>query len=111
MFIDNASLSPMTIHEYDNITLQCQAQGQPIPWITWFHGRNQTHINPTVLANNTDGQYHLVNVTREQSGYYECRASNGVNGHVISKHVELRVLCKYSLRLSVQLIFSMFERS
>jgi hypothetical protein len=101
MIIDNATSSPMTINEHDNVTMECQARGRPIPYVTWFRQNkdrkdlnNQTQFENQVLANNTDGQYHLINVSRDQTGHYECRASNGVNGHVVSKQVELRVLCK-----------------
>lgn len=92
--IDNASSSPILINEHENLTMQCQAMGQPTPYVTWFRRTNPSDADNSVLANSTDGQYHLVNVIRDQAGHYECRASNGVNGHVVSKHIELRVLCK-----------------
>ncbi len=88
MIIDNATSSPIIINEHENVTMECQARGRPTPYITWFR-QNQ------ILANNTNGQLHLTNVSRHQIGHYECRASNGVNGHVVSKDIQLRVLCKY----------------
>ena len=104
MIFDNATLSPIIINEYDNVTLQCQARGRPKPYITWFRlysnendEINRIDSNKTILANTTDGQLHLYNVTRHESDHYECRASNGVKEHVVSKDIELRVLCKYIL--------------
>lgn len=101
MIIDNATSSPVIVNEYDNVTMQCQARGRPAPYITWVRRHkderdhdNYTHIEDEILANNTDGYIHLINVTRDQNGHYECRASNGVNGHVVSKDILLRVLCK-----------------
>jgi hypothetical protein len=94
MIIDNATSSLIIINEHENITMECQARGRPTPSITWFR-RNKDENNQTILANNTNGQLHLMNVSRYQTGHYECRASNGVNGHVVSKDIELRVLCKY----------------
>lgn len=101
MIIDNATSTPITIMEHDNVTIKCQARGRPIPYITWFrrtedgkNTHNKTRSENQILANNTDGLYHLINVSRHQSGHYECRASNGVNDHVVSKDIELRVLCK-----------------
>ena len=101
MIIDNATSSPIIIMEHENITLKCQARGRPKPHITWFRRnknektiKNKTQLENQILANNTDGLYHLINVSRYQSGHYECRVSNGVNGHVVSKDIELRVLCK-----------------
>ena len=102
MIIDNATSSPIIVSEYDNVTLKCQARGRPIPYIAWFRRgedgkdvNNQTiRLENQILANNTDGLFHLINITRYQNGHYECRASNGVNDHVVSKDIELRVLCK-----------------
>ena len=102
MVIDNVTSSPIIVTEHDNVTLKCQARGRPIPYIAWFRRggddgretRDHTRVENHVLANNTDGLYELVNVSRHQNGHYECRISNGVNDHVISKDIELRVLCK-----------------
>jgi hypothetical protein len=94
MIIDNATTSPIIINEHENVTMECQARGRPTPYITWFR-RNETSLVEELLANDTKGQLHLLNVTRHQTGQYECRASNGVYGHVVSKDIQLRVLCKY----------------
>jgi hypothetical protein len=101
MIIDNATSSPIIVTEYDNVTMKCQARGRPIPYIAWFRrgdegkdSHNQTQLQNQILANNTDGLFHLINISRYQNGHYECRASNGVHDHVVSKDIELRVLCK-----------------
>lgn len=99
MIIDNTTSSPVIVNEYDNVTMECQARGRPKPYIAWFrrnsNENNQTTLQSQILANDTDGQLRLLNISRYQMGHYECRASNGVNGHVVSKDIELRVLCKY----------------
>ncbi|CAF1179850.1 unnamed protein product [Adineta steineri] len=96
IIIDNGTVSPVIINEHDNVTMECQARGRPRPYITWFRRNNdqnnRTQLENQVLANSTDGQYHLINVNRYQTGHYECRASNGVNEHVVSKDIEIRVL-------------------
>ncbi|UJR27717.1 hypothetical protein I4U23_008994 [Adineta vaga] len=101
MIIDNATSSPIIVTEHDNVTMKCQARGRPMPYISWFRRyrdgkdlHHQIRLENQILANNTDGLYHLINVSRHQNGHYECRASNGVNDHVVSKDIELRVLCK-----------------
>lgn len=101
MIIDNATSSSIIVAEYDNLTMKCQARGRPIPYITWFRRNedgkttpNKTRTENQILANNTEGLFHLINVSRFQGGHYECRASNGVNDHVVSKDIELRILCK-----------------
>ena len=121
MIIDNVTSSPIVVHEFDNVTLKCQARGRPIPYIAWFRrgddGKdlpNQTQIDNLILANNTDGLLHLSNVNRVQSGFYECRISNGVNDHVLSKSIELRVLCKYKIKFEnkfVNLLVSLVSSS
>ncbi|CAF4587642.1 unnamed protein product [Rotaria sp. Silwood1] len=102
MIIDNATSSPIIIMEHDNVTMKCQARGRPIPHIAWYrrsedgkNTNNKTRLDNQILANNTDGLFHLINISRYQSGHYECRASNGVNDHVVSKDIELRVLSRY----------------
>lgn len=101
MIIDNATSSPIIVNEYENVTMKCQARGRPTPYVAWFRrgedGKeltNQTRLDKSTLANDTAGLLHFTNLTREQNGHYECRVSNGVNDHVVSKHLELRVLCK-----------------
>lgn len=101
MIIDNVSSSVITVYEHENATLICQARGRPIPFVAWLRQNedkkdspNQTQIEKTILANDTNGLFNMINVNRNQSGFYECRVSNGVNDHVLSKSIELRVLCK-----------------
>lgn len=99
MMIDHVSASPLIVNESDNVTLKCHARGRPTPYVAWFRqpiddGNISHQGDHPILANNTDGVFHLINVQRYQSGHYECRISNGVNDHVISKDIELRVLCK-----------------
>ncbi|CAF4102752.1 unnamed protein product [Rotaria sp. Silwood2] len=89
--------------EHDNLTMKCQARGRPIPYIAWYRrsedgkntNNNKTRLDNQILANNTDGLFHLINISRYQNGHYECRVSNGVNDHVVSKDIELRVLYYY----------------
>ena len=84
----------VTIEEHENLTFKCHAHGRPTPFISWFRRTNRTEQDSFLLINDTHGEYHMINVNRSQTGQYECRASNGVNGHVLSKQFELRVLCK-----------------
>lgn len=97
VFLDNTTSSPIVINEYDNITLKCLVRGRNQPYVTWFrrvkNENNHTKIDNELLANNTDGQLHLINVSRYQSGLYQCQIANRLSEHsIISKQMELRVL-------------------
>lgn len=98
-FIDNMTSSAIVINEHDNITLTCPVRGRPMPYITWFRRvkdeNNHTKFDNQFLLNNTDGQLHLINASRYQSGLYQCQISNEIDEHLMSRDMELRVLCKY----------------
>ncbi|CAF0827315.1 unnamed protein product [Didymodactylos carnosus] len=81
--------SPIIVNEGANVTLICHAKGRPHPYITWYRRGNKY-----ALSNGTQFLV-LHNVSRAQSGHYECVAHNGVNGHSVSKDIELRVICEY----------------
>lgn len=83
---EGTSPSLLVINEFDNVTLRCQAQGAPVPQITWFRLLNNQTDRDLPVENST-----LINVTRTESGYYECQAWNG---ELRRRQIELRVLCK-----------------
>lgn len=67
-----------------------------MPSITWFRrNKDPISLDNVLLTNDTDGQLNLINITRHQTGFYECQASNGIHGHIASKEVQVHVLCKY----------------
>ena len=67
-----------------------------MPSITWFRrNKDPTSLDNVLLTNDTDGQLNLINITRHQTGFYECQASNGIHGHIANKEVQVHVLCKY----------------
>lgn len=74
-----------------SVALECHAEGNPTPRITWSRKNNllpggeQTAIT-SVLA--------LDKVDRHHAGIYQCTASNGI-GLNASKQIILHVLCKY----------------
>ena len=107
------SVMNYTVNLTDTATFQCVATGIPAPSITWF--RNGTELDssdPRVTFNDpsgeltTDGQGEMIfEVTRtltlgmsedEDSGSYECRASNDAGEDWES--FELVVQSKFSIR-------------
>ena len=70
-----------------NLTLTCNASGDPLPEVTWSkEGQTLT------LFNVTGSVLHLVNVTREDVGSYKCTAKNKVGE--ASRPAAVNVACK-----------------
>ena len=79
--------------EKDNVTLHCNATGNPTPNITW------TKDNSSLVLHQGD-IYSIVNITRDAAGNYTCTAWNGV-GEQKKAIAEVTVHC--------ELIFFMFR--
>ncbi|NXC76440.1 BASI protein, partial [Anhinga anhinga] len=89
----------------DSVELYCEAIGNPIPEIQWwFEGSepNETYaqlwdgarqdrvkINATYNLHSTSTIY-IANLTSDDSGMYECRASNDRGGNHLSKSPKVK---------------------
>ncbi|XP_077161322.1 protein CEPU-1-like isoform X4 [Paroedura picta] len=72
--------SDISINEGGNISLSCIATGRPDPMITW------RHISPKAEGFLSEDEYlEITAITREQSGAYECSASNDVSPPVVRR--------------------------
>ena len=65
--------SSKVVVEGENVTLHCNATGNPAPNITWTKGGSST-----VLYQGET--YGIVNTQRQATGDYTCTAWNGVGG-------------------------------
>ncbi|XP_033027274.1 neurotrimin isoform X6 [Lacerta agilis] len=72
--------SDISINEGGNVSLTCIAMGRPDPTITW------RHISPKAVGFMSEDEYlEITGITREQSGEYECSASNDVATPVVRR--------------------------
>ena len=82
----------LTVLEGSNITLHCNATGNPASNITWSKDGSQTVLHHGET-------YNIVNIQRQAAGDYTCTAWNGVGEKVnatatVTVHCELRfVFC------------------
>ncbi|XP_043942459.1 neurotrimin-like isoform X2 [Protopterus annectens] len=66
--------SDIVVNEGSTITLHCLAAGRPQPTVTW------RHISPQAEFFKSEDEYlEITEITREQSGTYECSANNDVS--------------------------------
>ncbi|VDK41722.1 unnamed protein product [Anisakis simplex] len=70
----------------ENVIIKCTASGNPAPKVSWSKKNGKLRANSI----SKDGQLRLMKVTPEDSGIYECAASNGV-GADAHDTIEVRV--------------------
>ena len=90
--IESAPVSQVVL-EGNNLTLHCNASGNPTPNITWTK-----EDSPSVLHQGIT--YSIVDIDRNAAGNYTCTAWNGVGGQkkataAITVHCEFS--CSYLL--------------
>ena len=90
--IDTSPINQVLL-ERSNITLHCNATGNPAPNITW-----KKDGNPTVLYQGET--YSIVNIQRQAAGDYTCTVWNGVGEKknataAVTVHCELSFDCSF----------------
>ncbi|VDN01918.1 unnamed protein product [Thelazia callipaeda] len=79
--------NPLLVNVGDNVFIKCSASGNPLPKVTWT--RQDGRAVPA-RAVSKDGQLRITRVTVNDSGVYECTASNNV-GTDAHDTIEVRV--------------------
>ena len=98
----------MTLTEGGNLTLSCNATGNPVPTISWTRDGSPVDTSGRISISADKKQLTITNVHRTDSGEYRCVASNEL-GNDTSNVATLDVQCKYSILLStfLEMISSM----
>ena len=86
-----------TATEGYNVTLSCDATGNPLPTLLWTKDGSLVNasVNFRISLSSDRKQLTITNVNRADSGQYRCVANNSV-GTVTSNAATLDVHCKYS---------------
>ena len=71
-----------------NVTLTCEASGDPLPIITWTKEGATTNQ----LVNVTGPSFHLVIVSLNDAGSYRCTAENGYG--TVTEVASVSIICK-----------------
>ena len=79
-------ISNVVVIEGNNVTIKCNATGNPPPNITWIKD-----ISPLVFYQGES--YDIVNIDRNSAGDYTCTAWNGV-GEKANATAAVTVHCK-----------------
>ena len=78
------------VTEFEGVSLGAVVEGNPAPYVAWVSQKG------SVLQNKTEGfNYTITRITREQSGRYQCIATNHLGNH--KREFEINVLCKCAL--------------
>ena len=87
--VNNVSSDTVVVEGDRSITLECIADGEPAPNITWT--KVYTHgIDSVVLGT---GNQFVLETNRNNSGTYRCTAYNGI-GTAPNRTVKVEVNCK-----------------
>ncbi|XP_020912639.1 neogenin isoform X1 [Exaiptasia diaphana] len=79
-FIKKPNATTITIEHMD-LNMNCSAVGQPTPNVTWLHVQQFSKV-PIIRGIGT-AVLSLTNIQRNQSGTYECHASNNPNEKLV----------------------------
>ena len=85
------------VTEGDNVTLSCNASGNPVPTITWTrNGSVLISSVPRISFRAESRELTITTIDTADSGEYQCVANNSV-GNDTSDAATIDVQCKYRL--------------
>ena len=85
----------VTKEEGSNLTLFCNATGNPTPIILWTKDGSPTNNNSRIRFSKHNRLLTISNVNRTDSGHYRCVANNSL-GNDTSNVATVDIQCKFS---------------
>ena len=105
LFIDPPTITAhpqgATKTEGDNVSLSCNADGNPLPIISWTKDgfSLDTSGNSRISFSGKNRTLIILNASKRDSGEYRCVAKNSLGSDTSSAAV-LDIQCKYTVRRS-----------
>ncbi|XP_040581372.1 protein amalgam [Lepeophtheirus salmonis] len=99
----------IVVRKGTSITIECRANGNPTPTVTWTR-KGLPFNRPGAETSNNGMTLTLNNVGRNDSGAYKCRASNGV-GNPSIQVIHLQVLYEPEVRVPHRIIHGGINRT
>ncbi|CAB4059531.1 unnamed protein product [Lepeophtheirus salmonis] len=99
----------IVVRKGTSITIECRANGNPTPSVTWTR-KGLPFNRPGAETSNNGMTLTLNNVGRNDSGAYKCRASNGV-GNPSIQVIHLQVLYEPEVRVPHRIIHGGINRT
>ncbi|VDN30225.1 unnamed protein product [Gongylonema pulchrum] len=82
--------NPLLVNVGENVVIKCSASGNPPPKVTWARQDGQ---QLPARALSEDGQLRITRVAVDDTGVYECTATNNI-GADAHDSIEVRVQCE-----------------
>lgn len=98
-----ASPQNVTKNEGENVTLSCNATGNPEPTISWTKSGLPLTVKTRIRFSSDNKHLTIRIVNKEDSGMYQCVANNTL-GKDNSISAEVNVQCKYCAADSIYLL-------
>ncbi|XP_032878729.1 vascular endothelial growth factor receptor 1 isoform X2 [Amblyraja radiata] len=70
------NLSDREVNISSSILLECQAEGRPVPRITWYKNNQRLHIESGITLGPGNRMLIIERVKEEDEGLYRCQATN-----------------------------------
>uniref|UniRef100_A0A3Q4B2T7 Vascular endothelial growth factor receptor 3 n=1 Tax=Mola mola TaxID=94237 RepID=A0A3Q4B2T7_MOLML len=70
------SLTNQTVNVTESLRMECDAEGRPLPWLSWFKDNQPLHQMSGVQLQDSNRTLSIQRVTEEDAGLYTCTACN-----------------------------------
>ena len=88
--LNSVSSDKVVLEGDPSVTLECIADGEPTPNITW----TKVHTNDNDSGVLETGNQFVLETNRSNSGTYRCTAYNGIGSTAPNRTVKVEVNCK-----------------